>query len=163
MRVAVLALLALLCSSTAASAETCVEAVDRFAAAHDLSATPPQAVPEHGGSGPTADRPATLESRGVTGALGESGGVIRPPDTDTGMAVRPPAEKQSRMPTAPDVQGEQSPGAGQSGADAVRRERVESMLTAARAAAERGDSEQCYQRLREAQDIWRAGPAGSPG
>ncbi len=147
---------AILAGATAVAAADCTEAVDRFAQDAGLTAAMPERPGEHS-AGPTT-APATSEARGgiaPTDRLAESGGVIRPPDTGAPAAITPPPTPDS-MPTAPQIRPG-TPGGGaaarSSEVDAATQAQAEAMLFAAKAAAEEGKEEQCFERLQQAKKL----------
>lgn len=92
----------------------------------------------------------------MTDKLKGSGGVLQPPDVGAPVAVIPP-ETAGRMPTAPAIppqtaEGEPAPRLG-----TARQAQLESLLMAARAAADRGNSAECRARLAEAEQLAAAG------
>src|ERR1700730_9314151 len=86
------------------------------------------------GAGPTAEAPATTESRGIAGRVSrESSGGTRPPSTTT------PAQRSGAAP-APQL-------------GAADRAKAEGLLSEAQAADAQGNSDQCLQILRAAQPM----------
>ncbi len=110
--------------SAAAAEETCLARVQALAEDHDLSADP-----------------------------AESKDIIEPQTTDDAMVVDVPPAEDSGMPTAPDItpESEEAPGTG--ALSAADRLALETLLTAAQAAAERGETAECKQRLQEARSF----------
>jgi hypothetical protein len=152
--------LAFMLASTAA-AETCKEELERFARQYDLSTTAPQARLREGDPVTPPAPPMTAESRGLTTTdrLKDSGGVIEPPDAGAAR-VMPPPPTGDRMATAPDVRPQSGGGqaAGSSGdslgeLDAADRSKLEALLMGGRDAAERGQEQDCMQRLDEARRL----------
>lgn len=143
----------------AMAATTCMDEVNRLEAELGVSTALPQAQLREGRpilpSKPETLAPETLNDT-LSDTLAESGGVIKPPETGGAMVVEPPRAGDS-MPTMPDVK---SPGAppGSLAERATGDARIRSLLTAARTEAQRGDTGQCMERLREAQTL--VGAAG---
>lgn len=138
MRSVLVALLTLLAvPATAAAAESsCLEAVDRLGRHLGLATTLPAPDQQQRGSD-------------LTDTLKATGGVLQPPDQGAPVAVAPP-DAADRMPTAPAIE---PPANG----PAARQAQIQSLLTAARAAGQRGDTTQCVARLAEAQQLAEAG------
>jgi hypothetical protein len=173
---AVAAGLSLLAASPA-SAQSCAELTEQFAADHGLTAAPPPTVPPRvGGAAP--DREGTAGSTGdpaIEGGSGsvtsrdlsQSGGVIAPPADGDQAVIDPGSSGASNMPTAPPIRPDA--GAGTSGATggpmdrAARDAQLESLITAARSAAESGDEVQCMNNLDRAQDLAQRTPSGAGG
>lgn len=131
----------------AAHAECAAEA-ERLANRYGVTARLPQA----GGPAAPGEPPATAESPGVPPeAMSRSGGVVAPPDTGRGRVITPPATVDPGMPTAPSIRPE--PRRGDVPAQAAKAAQVESLIAAARAAAERGDERACARRLEEARAL----------
>lgn len=99
----------------------------------------------------------SLEGQSLSEQLTDSGGVIEPPPIDAPGAIEPPPIG-SDMPTAPSIPPQTAEGEKQDAAPAARQAQLESLLTAAHAAAERGDEAECLARLEEAQQIAAAEP-----
>jgi len=169
MGAAVMALLA----PPALAQQTCRDMVDRFAAAENLSATaPPTAAPpmpgdtRPGTAGTTTDGGAS-SGTSMSDKLGQSGGVLKPPAVGDQAVIDPP--QTGNMPTAPRVAPAPGTGSGSSAGSptgaspdrAAQRAQMESLVTAARAAAERGDERQCMDSLTKAQAL--TGGRGSGG
>jgi len=170
MRTAILAALmgtALTALSGPASAQSCGEQARQMAAALGGDADPPVAAAPQagtglGGSGSTlspvpGDGGATSSSR-----LARSGGVIQPPDEGRTPVIQPPrtGDDMTVTPALPPQTGDgsgRSAGRSQPGrqsddteAAAARRAQVQSLLTAAREASDRGNENECLERLAEA-------------
>jgi hypothetical protein len=150
MRTLILVTIAALAVPAAARAD-CATDADRLAERYGLSAQLPQSDrPSQPG-----ETPATTESRGLPPeALSRSGGVIAPPEEGRGRVIEPPAADRS-MPTAPEVRPAPAPGDTQR--RAAKTAQVQSLVTAARAAADRGNEAECARRLEEARAL------GDPG
>lgn len=156
-------------ASGPAAAQTCLEAVQRFAAAHNLSPSLPPAVPPQALAGPLQDRPhqdGTITESGVPDAerraeqMNRSGGVLTPPPVGDRATLEPPATAGSSMPTAPPL----SPDAGSSEAlSAARQAQMDSLLTAARQAAASGDENRCLESLAQAARLADAPPSAAEG
>lgn len=154
-----------------AAAQTCAAEVERFASAQDLSPT----LPPRGGSGSSGLAPQTDGADGSAGgtigpeALNRSGGVIQPPGTGDPAVIPPPPGAGSAMPTMPGVRPAPSDGGsgssdsvtGDTHGRAARRAQMEAAVTAARAAAARGDEQGCMQGLASAERL--AAGAGDTG
>lgn len=144
MRTSVLAALLVLAAPLVARAD-CAGDADRLAERYGLSAQLPQ----------PSEAPATTESRGVPPeAMSRSGGVIAPPEEGRGRVIEPPAADRS-MPTAPEVRPTPAPDETQR--RAAKTAQIQSLVTAARAAAQRGNETECTRRLEEARAL------GDPG
>ncbi len=138
-----------------AVAQTCASEIARLSQQYALS---PEAPRAGSSTAPTARAPRSDAAPGTTTTerLGQSGGVISPPDVGSPMAVQPPIANPDRMPTTPNV-APSPPGNGAgtdgSGLTAADRTRMESLLQAAQAAERQGKPEQCLERLREAEAV----------
>lgn len=155
----ILGLIGSVALTTAAAAVTCEETVARFAQENGLTAAMPERPPEHA-AGPVTV-PATVESRGVIGTdrLADSGGVIKPPDTGAANIITPPPTPDP-MPTAPKMEPAPPSASGARKAPeigAATRAQVEAMLFAAKAAAQEGKQEQCFERLQQAEKLLQPG------
>jgi hypothetical protein len=136
MRRACAILLALLATTpAAAAAPSCLEVVDQLSRQFGLDTS----LPTPGEYG-----------QNLSDTLKESGGVMLPPDKGAPVAVQPPAEGSGRMATAPPVGRDQAPAA-------ARHVQMESLLTAARTAGQRGNERECAARLAEAQQLAESG------
>jgi hypothetical protein len=145
MRLLAAAALAALAFPAAARAD-CAADAERLAERYGVATELPRA----------GERPTTTESRGVPPeALSRSGGVIAPPEQGAGRVIAPPPSAAPTMPTAPQIRPEPRAGEVQSGA--AKAAQVESLLTAAKAAAERGDQAECARRLEEARALDESG------
>lgn len=159
-----------------AAAQSCGPLVERFAADHSLSTTPPPTASPPSSSGSTGS--GTIPDGPAGGSLSpdrlaQSGGVIAPPPSAGDRAViDPPAAGASNMPTAPALRPDAVPGSppGGSGAtgggsmgQAARNAQMESLVTAARQAARSGDETRCLESLEEARRLSRNAPGGSGG
>lgn len=150
MRTIALAALLLSAAPLAAQAD-CAADADRLAERYGLSAQLPQSGHPTGPS----EAPATTESRGLPPeAMSRSGGVIAPPEEGRGRVISPPATDRG-MPTAPAVRPAPAPDDTQQ--RAAKAAQVQSLVTAARAAAQRGNEAECARRLEEARAL------GEPG
>jgi hypothetical protein len=138
MRASIIAAAALLLPLPAA-AQDCREQVDALAGKLGFSTDLPQ------GAGSTAGAP----QQPPAGDLASSGGVIQPPETGDMPTIEPPAGENSKMPTAPRVQP-QAPGGADHGSQPAKDAQIQSLLTAARQAADAGDHQACLDRLQEA-------------
>ncbi|CAO3413815.1 hypothetical protein [Azospirillum doebereinerae] len=164
----------MLAALPAAAQQTCGAMVEQFAADQSLSSQPPPtAVPAPPGS---AGSTATSEAPGGGGAasserLAQSGGLITPPAVGDRAVIDPPRAGASNMPTAPavrpDTRTDTPPSAGSGTSDsmgqAARNAQLESLVTAARAAAKDGDEARCLEGLSEARRLSRTAPGGSGG
>ena len=152
-------------AAPAAAQQGCGDMVDRFAAAQNLTSTaPPVAAPPAAGTsgGTMSDSGPSMSDK-----LSQSGGVLTPPATGSNQAVIEPPRGSTTdsMPTAPRVAPSPGSGAGSS-ADAptattqdraAQRAQMESLVTAARAAAARGDERLCMDSLSKAQALAQPG------
>ncbi len=146
-KLAPLLLLPLMSSAVDGQEQSCGALVDRLSERLGLATE-------------SADVPSQSES--LTETLKGSGGVIEPPDVGAPAAIEPPAAPD-RMRTAPPVEpqaGKQPDGP--STEPAGRRLQIESLLAAARTAAERGDEHDCAMRLAEAEQLAAADDSGDP-
>jgi hypothetical protein len=137
-----------------AAAQDCLDQVDEFAAKQGVATELP-----HAGNEDTA--PAEPTDQSLSDKLSQSGGVLEPPKTESKTpTLQPPPGQNAPMPTAPEIEPEPGSGGGslteQSGEDA----QIESLLTAARQAAQSGDDQQCFKRLQEAKAIAANKPEG---
>jgi hypothetical protein len=141
--------------------EQCLAEVERLADQFGLESEAPQAPSQN------TDQPSGRSNGADTGSgtssqeLAESGGVIRPPPTGSGIVVNPPAQSADPMPTAPEVEP-RSGGQDTTGLNAAKRAQLETLLMGARSAAEQGDGERCQERLQEARNIARNGANENP-
>ena len=158
-----------LAATPAVAQQTCRDMVDRFAAAENLSATTPPVAspPAAGDTGPGRTTADSGISPGETMSekLGRSGGVLTPPAVGDQAVIDPPRTGTDGMPTAPRIAPSPGTGAGSStdaptGATpdrAAQRAQMESLVTAARAAAERGDEQRCMDSLSKARALTERG------
>lgn len=121
-----------LSAPTAGAADACLDQVRDLASQRGVSSAPPVAAPGKGEVTPQD--------------LARSGGVIKPPPMDDKGVIKPPADKQSAMPTVPDI----APQAKEPAADLSR---LQAALTAARARAEQGDEKGCQEALARARTL----------
>jgi len=161
----------MLAALPAAAQQTCGAQVEQFAADQNLSTRPPPtAVPAPPGSaGSTAEAPAG-GGAASSERLAQSGGLITPPAVGDMAVIEPPRAGASNMPTAPavrpDTRTDTPPSAGSTGdlmGQAARNAQLESLVTAARAAAKDGDEARCLEGLSEARRLSRTAPGGSGG
>lgn len=165
-----------LCGAGAASAQSCADMVERFAADHSLSATPPPtAAPSTPGtSGSTSGGEARTDGGSGSGGgtasserLAQSGGVVAPPAVGDTAVIEPPRAGSGNMPTAPAVRPDSGPGnSGSTGGamgQAAQNAQLEALVTAARSAAKRGDEAQCMESLTQARRLSQATPGGTGG
>ncbi|WP_448190348.1 hypothetical protein [Azospirillum sp. sgz301742] len=160
---------AALAAAPAAAQQTCRDMVERFAAAENLSgSSPPVVSPPAAGS--TADS-GSPSGETMSDKLGRSGGVLAPPAVGDTAVIDPPRSGTERMPTAPRVAPAPGAGAGSS-ADAptgstpdraAKRAQMESLVTAARAAAARGNEQQCMDSLSKARALSEHGRGSGEG
>ncbi len=145
---------ALLVLAATPAAAKCLDDVHVLAETHGLSSKPPVAVPDTKQALPGAPSVTTHQ-------LSRSGGVIAPPSVGDNSVIKPPANADPGMPTVPNAQPAPSgqgatPGAGaETGKDkaGANRTALQAALTAARAAAERGDEQACRERLAQAKQL----------
>lgn len=152
-------------SGPAAAQQTCRAMVDRFASAENLTATTPPTVapPAAGDTRPESAGNSSDGSASMSDKLSQSGGVLSPPAVGDHAVIDPP--RTGNMPTAPRVAPSPGAGAGSSADSptgstqdrAAQRAQMESLVTAARAAAERGDEAQCMDSLSKAQALTGTG------
>lgn len=167
--------LAMLAALPAAAQQTCGAMVEQFAADHSLSTEPPPtaapAAPGSAGSSARGDE-STGSGAASSERLAQSGGLITPPSVGDRAVIDPPGAGASNMPTAPAVRPDAGPdgtpgggsgGAGDTMGRAARNAQLESLITAARAAAKDGDETRCMGSLTEAQRLSRTAPGGSGG
>ncbi|WP_245636786.1 hypothetical protein [Azospirillum thiophilum] len=165
-------------AQTATSAG-CAAMVEQFAADLGLSTQPPPvAVPGTAPPGLSGSTPRDEQGTGTGGTggagsedLARSGGMVAPPSVGDRSVIEPPAIG-SNMPTAPSVGPQASSRAapdsapGGSGAadgamgQAARNAQLDSLVTAARAAARDGDEARCMDSLNDARRLSGAAPAG---
>ncbi|MGF7175522.1 hypothetical protein [Azospirillum doebereinerae] len=162
----------MLAALPAAAQQTCGAMVEQFAADQSLSnQPPPTAVPAPPGSaGSTANGGTTGSGAASSERLAQSGGLITPPAVGDQAVIDPPRAGASNMPTAPavrpDTRTDTPPSAGSTGdlmGQAARNAQLESLVTAARAAAKDGDEARCLEGLSEARRLSRTAPGGSGG
>ena len=172
MAAGMVALAPMLAPTPAAAQQGCRDMVDRFAAAENLSATAPPVAGDtrSGSSGSAVDGGGAS----MSDKLGRSGGVLTPPAVGDQAVIDPPRSGTEAMPTAPRLAPAPGTGAGSSSPDsptgatqdrAAQRAQMESLVTAARAAAARGDERQCMDSLSKAQALTERGrgPGGGGG
>ena len=134
-------------------AADCAAEVDRLAARHRVSVDLPQAAPPRATQG---EIPATTESRGIPPeAMKDSGGVIAPPREGRTTTIEPPPAGTGAMPTTPNIpsQTAQRPTTRGSEMSAARKTQLQSLLTAAKAAAGQQREAECFQQLSQAQAL----------
>jgi hypothetical protein len=168
MRYALAAVAVLLGSiATAVSAESCLDEITKMAREHNLALAGPSTgqrgdvTPPMAGDSP----PVTMDSRGAASdTMVATGGVITPPNVGgAGIVIQPPRGTGSAMSTMPQIppqtgSGSSSPpNTAPDALAAADRAKVEASLSAARAAAAQGRSDQCFQHLREAQAVLKNG------
>ncbi|WP_448204359.1 hypothetical protein [Azospirillum sp. sgz302134] len=161
-----------------ALAQSCADLVERFAADHSLSTTPPPTAAPSGTAGSTAQNgAATGSGSGAASSerLAQSGGVVAPPAVGDTAVIEPPRAGSSNMPTAPAVRPDSGPGSGSTTGgttggspgdtmgQAAQNAQLESLVTAARSAAKRGDEAQCMESLSQARRLGQAAPGGTGG
>lgn len=136
------------------AAADCAAEVDRLASRYQIAADLPRSqVPRPDGRG---EVPATTESRGIPPeAMQQSGGVIAPPDEGRTRVIEPPVSTGSPMPTTPNVppQTAERPVAKPGELSAAKRTQLQSLLTAAKAAAGQQREAECFQQLGEARAL----------
>jgi hypothetical protein len=126
-----------------AFAQDCLDQVEAFAAKIGANTGLPPA-----GRGPNAPEGTPKPD---SSDLAESGGVIAPPKTGSDMPTFEPQPAPSTpMPTAPQIEPGMKGGASELGAQAAENAQIQSLLTAARQAANTGDNQRCLDRLQEA-------------
>jgi hypothetical protein len=153
---------ALWCCSAAAAAE-CVDEVSKLAGDIGVSTELPQAQingqtgAETNGQGPDSRQQPSAGATATSRDLAESGGVVAPPDTGSDMPVIKPPATGDAMPTAPEIApqaGAESGGEADAIAtEAARKTQIQSLLVAARQAAESGDIQACLDRLQKAKGL----------
>lgn len=148
--------------TTPAAAQTCRDMVDRFAASQNLSSSaPPVVAPPAGSSGSTTDGAAT-GSGASSDQLARSGGVIQPPAVGDTAVIEPP--RSGTMQTTPQVRPDSGATtdtpSGSTMNQAAQRAQMESLVTAARTAAQRGEEAQCMESLQKARAMGQ-GTTGS--
>jgi hypothetical protein len=123
----------LLGAPSAGAAGGCLDQVRDLASQRGVSSAPPVAAPGKG--------------EVTTQDLARSGGVIKPPPVQDKAVIKPPPDKQSAMPTIPDI----APNAPD--APAADRTKLQAALTAARDRAEQGDEKGCQEALARARTL----------
>lgn len=155
-----------------ASAQSCADLVERFAADHSLSASPPPtAVPSTPGSAGSTTSDSSVNGAASSERLAQSGGVVAPPAVGDTAVIEPPRAGSSNMPTAPAVRPDAGPGTsgsmggstGDAMAPAARNAQMESLVTAARSAAKNGDEARCMESLSQARRLSQTAPGGTGG
>jgi hypothetical protein len=129
-----------------AEAQDCLAEVDRLAAQYGVSTDQPEAQ-----AGENEPELAPDPGDTATEDLAESGGVIEPPEQGKTVIIEPP-DIGDPMATAPGVEPDTKGGA-EPALSAAERTQIQALLTEARAAGEKGDTEGCRARLREARNI----------
>jgi hypothetical protein len=136
------------------SAADCGAEVDQLASRYRVAVGLPQGAPP---TDTKAEVPATTESRGIPPeAMKESGGVIAPPDQGGRMpTIEPPQQGSGAMPTTPNIppQTAQRPTARSNEMSAAKRTQLQSILTAAKAAAGQQREQECFQQLSQARAL----------
>ena len=87
----------------------------------------------------------------TTDKLAKSGGVIEPPAMSDKSVIAPGNMQAYRMPTAPDVTPNDN--AAQKNSKSADRTALQAALVAARAQAERGNEEGCFEALAKAKSL----------
>jgi hypothetical protein len=85
----------------------------------------------------------------------ESGGVIAPPSEGRTPVIEPPQTGSGAMPTTPNIppQTAERPSGRAAEMSAAKRTRLQSILTAAKAAAGQQREQECFQQLSEARAL----------
>ncbi|HYG88355.1 MAG TPA: hypothetical protein VD978_19100 [Azospirillum sp.] len=141
--------------------QTCRDQLDRFAETQNLSTEPPPTAVPPGTAGSTSGS----QDRVTSEDLGRSGGVVTPPAMGDRSVIEPAHPLPDRMPTAPPIRPETGAALAPNGgamAEAARRTQMEALITAGRAAAQRGNEAQCMDSLAKARWLSESGapPAG---
>ncbi|MDQ2105190.1 hypothetical protein [Azospirillum isscasi] len=161
----------MLCGAGPALAQgSCAALVDRFAAEHNLSASPPPVAAPPGTSGSSAvdgALPGGGSGAATPDRLARSGGVVAPPAAGDRAVIEPP-RTAAPMPTAPAVRPDAAPNSGSSMeggsmGQAARNAQIESLVTAARSAAKDGNEPLCMDSLEKARNLTRAAPGTMDG
>lgn len=135
------------------SAADCGAEVDRLATHYRVSVDLPQAATPRATQG---EIPATTESRGIPPeAMKDSGGVIAPPPEGRTPTLQPPQAGSGAMPTTPNIppQTAERPTTRSLEMSAAKRTQLQSILTAAKAAAGQQREAECFQQLSQAQAL----------
>lgn len=170
MTLATIVVAGLLSGGDARAAE-CGDRVAALAREQGLSATPPTTGSTAGDDASGAAGGEAEQGVVTSRELGRSGGVIEPPAAGETPVMEPPASGDA-MTTAPRIAPQTAgrapdmPAPGESerinGRDArvaVVEAQVEALLTAARAASERGNEQECLDRLDAARAMMQEGSA----
>lgn len=153
MRYLVIAAAAALLPS-AAAAQDCIDQVEKFAAKRGVSTDLPRAGTEE-------KAPAESSNQTLSGKLSESGGVLEPPETESKTpTLEPPPGRSAPMPTAPEIEPEPGNDGGSLAEQSAENAQIESLLIAARQAAQSGDKQRCFERLQKAMAIAEDNPEG---
>jgi len=156
------ATLTLLSTAPDIAAADCTAEVDQLASRYQVAADLPRGTAPQGQEAGRGEVPATTESRGIPPeAMQESGGVIAPPSEGRTRVIEPPMSTGSPMPTTPNLppQTSQRPLPQASEMDASKRTRLQSLLTAAKAAASQQREAECFQNLGQARALTENLPA----
>lgn len=136
------------------SAADCDAEVDQLASRYRIAVGLPQGAAS---AEAKAEVPATTESRGIPPeAMKESGGVIAPPPQASRMpTIEPPQQGSGAMPTTPNIppQTAQRPTTRTDEMSAAKRTQLQSILTAAKAAAGQQREQECFQQLSQARAL----------
>ncbi len=154
-----LAALATLVAAPDLAAADCAAEVDRLAGRYQVAADLPRAAPPRPDA--PGEVPATTESRGIPPeAMQESGGVIAPPNEGRTPVIEPPTTTGSPMPTTPNVppQTAERPVTKSGELNAAKRTQLQSLLTAAKAAASQQREAECFKQLGEARALTESVP-----
>jgi hypothetical protein len=133
----------------AAAAQECLDQVAKLAGEQGVSTELPQAQSD--GQGLETQQPAAGQTT-TPDDLAQSGGVVAPPDTDSDMPVIEPPVTGDAMPTAPKVVP-QPESDSLLATEAAKKTQIQSLLTAARQAAESGDTQGCLDQLQKARAL----------
>lgn len=132
-------------TTSAASAQTCINKVRALGERHGIASDPPSL---------SADRSASGGESGVsTRELALSGGVIEPPRVQDKTMIAQPSGTGATMATLPDVTPSRTDGTETSRERAVDRMTLQALLVAARAEPERGNEQGCLEGLARAKQL----------
>jgi hypothetical protein len=115
-----------------------------------------------GGATPHADRAQSSANReAISKDIERSGGVVAPPPIGSGVRTEQPVRGVEPVPMSQNP-GQQPGGVAGASLSPQQRDDMAAMLREGRAAAERGDSRVCMDKVRQARQLARGATTGAP-